>query len=178
MDGFVLRQYVAAATASVVLAACGAAGTTTTTQRVAAVPAPDPPRCVPAAIHHGAPPSWTAAAWSDSPGFRVPYALATDEAAAAFFFARKLRAGHPENPSNKVLWIVRFPRNGHPLRITARLGRDPADVVRSTWSAGSDPGEIYPSGIDLPKPGCWHLALAWGSHRASVDIEIHPAGRG
>ncbi|MGN6870112.1 MAG: hypothetical protein ACTHMY_17120 [Solirubrobacteraceae bacterium] len=108
----------------------------------------------------------------------MPYSLTSGDAAAAFYFTRTLRAGTPTNPSNKVLWVVRFPRNGHPLDVTARLGRDPAQVVRSTWSADSEPGEIYPSDIDLPKPGCWHLALAWGSHRASVDVEIHAAARG
>jgi hypothetical protein len=132
---------------------------------------------VPAPIHHGAPPAWTAAAWSSSsPGFRVPYSLASGDAAGAFFFA-SLRAGHPTNPSNKVLWIVRFPRDGHPLNVTARFGGKPVDVVRTSWPADSEPGEIYPSGIDLPKPGCWHLALAWGSHRASVDVEVHPAAK-
>jgi hypothetical protein len=160
--------------AALPLAACG--GSHTTTTRHAAVA--DPARCIPAAIHHGAPPSWTAPAWAESsPGFRVPYSLASGDAAAAFFFAPTLRAGHPENPSNKVLWVVRFPRDGHPLEISARLGRDPALLVRSTWSADSEPGEIYPSGIDLPKPGCWHLELAWGRHRASVDVEVHPSVR-
>ncbi|HET6865947.1 MAG TPA: hypothetical protein VFH80_08495 [Solirubrobacteraceae bacterium] len=162
----------AAAAAALPLAGCGESHTTTT--RHATVP--EPARCIPAVIHNGAPPSWTTPAWADSsPGFRVPYSLASGDTAAAFFFAPRLRAGHPENPSNKVLWVVRFPRDGHPLDITARLGRDTAEVVRSTWSADSEPGEIYPSGIDLPKPGCWHLALAWGRHRASVDVEVHPA---
>jgi hypothetical protein len=160
--------------AALLLAACGGSGTASTRHAAATVP----PRCVPAAIHRGAPPRWTAAAWSDSsPDFRVPYALASGDAAAAFFFAPRLRAGHPENPSNKVLWVVRFPRNGHPLQITARLGRDPAEVVRSSWSADSSPGEIYPSGVDLPKPGCWHVALAWGSHRARLDVQVHPAAK-
>jgi hypothetical protein len=181
MYGCFLRGFIAAAGSAVVLAACGGSDTTatrrsstrTTTQPVAAT---DPARCVPAAIHNGAPPRWTAAAWSDSsPDFRVPYALASGDAAAAFFFARNLRAGHPENPSNKVLWIVRFPRDGHPLEITARLGRDPAKVVRTSWPADSSPGEIYPSGVDLPKPGCWHLELTWGSHRAAIDIKVDPA---
>ncbi len=158
--------------AALLLASCGGSRTASTRRTAAKVPA----RCVPAAIHHGAPPPWTTPAWADSsPGFRVPYALASGDAAAAFFFAPRLRAGHPENPSNKVLWVVRFPRNGNPLEITARLGRDPSRVVRTSWSAGSSPGEIYPSGVDLPAPGCWHLALAWGPHRASVDVEVHPA---
>jgi hypothetical protein len=157
---------------ALLLASCGGS-TTATTRRAAATGGA---RCVPAAIHHGPPPPWTAAAWADSsPDFRVPYALASDDAAAAFYFAPRLRAGHPENPSNKVLWVVRFPRNGHPLEITARLGRDPSRVVHAEWSAGSSPGEIYPSAVDLPAPGCWHLGLAWGPHRASVDVEVHPS---
>ena len=154
--------------AALLLASCGGSGKASTRRAAASEPA----RCVPAAIHHGAPPRWTAAAWADSsPDFRVPYALASGDAAGAFFFAT-LRAGHPDNPSNKVLWIVRFPRNGHPLEITARLGRDPAQVVRISRPADSSPGEIYPSYVDLPKPGCWHLALAWGGHRASVDVAV------
>jgi hypothetical protein len=71
-------------------------------------------RCVPTPTRRGPPPAWTAAAWSDSsPGFAVPYALTSNDAAGAFFFANPLRAGHPTNPSNKVLWIVRVSgRNG------------------------------------------------------------------
>jgi hypothetical protein len=158
----------AAVVVALLLAACGGSGTASTRRADAATPA----RCVPAEIHHGAPPRWTAPAWADSsPDFRVPYALASGDAAGAFFFA-SLRAGHPSNPSNKVLWIVRYPRNGHPLYVTAHFGRGPAEVVRSTWPANSSPGEIYPSDVDLPKPGCWHLALSWGSHRTHLDIEV------
>ncbi len=106
----------------------------------------------------------------------MPYALASGDAAAAFFFAQ-LRAGHPRNPSNKLLWVVRFPRDGHPLEVTARLGRDPARLVRTSWPADSAPGEIYPSEVDLPEAGCWHMALAWGNHRAEVDVEVRASGR-
>jgi hypothetical protein len=83
-----------------------------------------------------------------------------------------LRAGHPTNPANKVLWIVRFPREGHPLTITASQRTDRSQVVRISWPADSEPGEIYPSYVDLPKPGCWELSLAWGPHRASINIEV------
>ena len=130
-------------------------------------------RGVPAPIHHGPPPAWTAAAWSDSsPGFTVPYALASDDAAGAFFVANPLRAGHPRNPSNKVLWIVRFPRDGHSLTITARLSTHPSDKVQISRPADSSPGEIYPSYVDLPNPGCWRLSLAWGPHRARIDVQV------
>lgn len=85
----------------------------------------------------------------------MPYALASGDAAPAFFFAPRLRAGHP-------------------LKITARLGSDRSRVVRISWPADSSPGEIYPSDVDLPRPGCWRLELAWGSHRASIDVQVHP----
>ena len=136
------------------------------------------PPCVPAPIHHGAPPAWSAGAWSSSsPGFTVPYALSAGDAAGAFFFAHPLRSGHPSNPSNKVLWIVRSPRDGHPLTITARLGTDPSDVVRIQRPADSSPGEIYPSYVDLPKAGCWRLSLAWGPHRTNIDVQVTRGAR-
>lgn len=125
--------------------------------------------CVPAPIHHGAPPSWTAPAFSSSS--RLPYSLASGDKAAAFFFAPTLRAGHPTNPANKVLWIVRLPRDGSPLRITARSG---GRTVRASWPDNSSPGQIYPSYVDLPTPGCWVITLGWHGHRATIDLQVHP----
>ncbi len=132
--------------------------------------------CVVAAIHRGAPPAWSAAAWSSSSGgFRLPYSLASGDSAAAFFWVR-LRAGSPTNPANKVLWVMRYPRQNSPLRILARWGPDPAVTARSSWPPDSSPGEIYPSYLNLPKPGCWQLKLSWSSHTARLDVQIHPAG--
>jgi hypothetical protein len=182
MNRSVPRSFAPAAAVALALASCGGGGggggsggsaitsTHADTPVTSAVAA-----CLPAVIHVGAPPRWTAPAWADSsPGFRMPYSLASGDAAAAFFFAPRLRAGHPQNPSNKVLWVVRARRAGHPLKIIARLGSDPTQVVRVSWPADSSPGEIYPSAVDLPRPGCWRLQLAWGSHRASIDVQVHP----
>ena len=131
--------------------------------------------CVPTAIHRGAPPKWTAAAWSDSsPGFTLPYALASHVAAAAFFWTPTLRAGHPTNPTNKVLWVVRYPRHGQPLRILARSGASPMRTVYMSFPADASPGEIYPSYVDLPSPGCWELTLRWDMHIASLNVNIDP----
>src|SRR3954465_15701814 len=86
--------------------------------------------CAAAPVKTGAPPDWTASAFADSsPGLKVPYALAGDGKAAAGFFGR-LRAGHPTNPANKVLWIVRAPRDGRPLRIVARQGSATVRITR------------------------------------------------
>lgn len=179
MNRSVPRSFAPGAAVALALAACGGGGGSggsaiTSTHADTPVTSADA-ACVPAAIHDGAPPRWTAPAWADSsPGFPMPYSLAPGDAAAAFFFAPRLRAGHPQNPSNKVLWVVRAPRNGHPLKITARLGSDRSQVVRISWPADSSPGEIYPSDVDLPRPGCWRLQLAWGSHRSSIDVQVHP----
>jgi hypothetical protein len=129
--------------------------------------------CVATRVHRGAPPAWTAPAWADSsPGFTLPYALSSGDAAAAFFFANPLRAGHPTNPHNKILWVVRYPRNGKPLNIVARSPTDPGKTVRASWPADSEPGEIYPSYVDLPKPGCWELTLSWDTHTAHLDLQV------
>jgi hypothetical protein len=172
MKRLVGRRFAAAAVIALLLAACGGSGATSTSPRTAAA---SDARCVPAPVRTGPPPRWTAAAWADSsPGFRLPYSLASGDAAAAFWFAPRLRAGHPDNPSNKILWIVRSPRDGHSLEITARLAGDPSQVVRISRPPDSEPGEIYPSEVDLPTPGCWKLQLAWGTHRASIDVRVHP----
>jgi hypothetical protein len=73
--------------------------------------------------------------------------------------------------------VVRFPRDGHPLVIAARLASDPSRVVRITRPADSSPGEIYPSYVDLPTPGCWRLSLSWGTHRAHLDVQVRRLDR-
>jgi hypothetical protein len=129
-----------------------------------------PLRCAPTPLRQGAPPAWTAPAHPPD----LPYALGSGDAVAAFFFARPLRAGHPENPANKVLWVVGSPRNRQPLLVTARPAGDAGRAVHLREEADSGPGEIYPSIVDLPSPGCWRLELRWTSHRAVIDVEVQP----
>jgi hypothetical protein len=52
---------------------------------------------------------------------------------------------------------------GHPLGAAK-------PVVSSSWSADSEPGEIYPSQITVPSPGCWRFTLAWPGHSDTVDL--------
>ncbi len=130
--------------------------------------------CVPTPIVHGTPPAWSNAAWSmSSQPVTVPYALASGGVAMAVEAVGSIRAGHPTNPTNKVLWVMRLPRQGKPLEITARQG---GRVVRINRPADSSPGEIYPSFVDLPTPGCWRLTLAWNRHRASINVNVQPRG--
>ena len=112
-------------------------------------------------------PAWTMSA---HPPSGVPYALSTQGNVAAILFGNPLRSGHPTGHSNKILWIVREPRNGQPLHVTAHPLHLGSPSLRVVDVADSSPGEIYPSVLDVPTRGCWHLMLQWGGNRASLDL--------
>jgi hypothetical protein len=126
--------------------------------------------CGSTSVAKGHVPSWLDEAGAhNNPDF-LPYVVAVPADAAGFIFGYPLRAGHPENPSNKILWVVRLPRGGSGLEITGH----PADATKPTIDvavpANSGPGEIYPSIVDVPQPGCWHFDLAWAGHHAAVEL--------
>ena len=100
----------------------------------------------------------------------MPYAIAERGTAVALVFGYPLRAGAPTNPANKVLWIMRLPRHGSPLAIRARPLHGDAPLLRETLPADSSPGEIYPSYVNVPQAGCWHLTLHWAHHKDSLDL--------
>ena len=90
--------------------------------------------------------------------------------AVAFLFADPLRAGEPENPANKVLWVVKQPRGGSDLVITGHpLGAATPDVSQSE-AADSSPGEIYPSIVNVPSPGCWQFTLQWNGNTDTIEL--------
>jgi hypothetical protein len=100
----------------------------------------------------------------------LPHVIATPADAAGFIFGYPLRAGHPDNPTNKILWVVRIPRDASDLTITAHPAGAAAPSVIVVQPANSSPGEIYPSIVDVPVAGCWHLDLRWAGHDAGVDL--------
>src|SRR4051812_2026935 len=64
-------------------------------------------------------PSWVDSA---NPPNGVPHLVSPDGNVVAVVFARPLQAGtRTDGTSNKILWIMRQPRNGQPLRLTATL---------------------------------------------------------
>ena len=89
---------------------------------------------------------------------------------AGFLFGYPLMAGNPQPYADKVLWVVASPRDGMPLRLTGHPLDAAAPVVSSTWPADSSPGEIYPSEIEVPSPGCWQFTLSWNGHTDTVDL--------
>jgi hypothetical protein len=89
--------------------------------------------------------------------------------AAGFLFGYPLKAGRPEG--NKILWVVGLPRNGSSLDVTGHPLNAVSPSIHLTFPANSNPGEIYPSGVNVPKPGCWRFDLAWDGHKTSIDLK-------
>ena len=127
-------------------------------------------------ITHGPIPAWTAPAFSDSSSRTPawPHAVSEHGDVVAVVFGYPLRAGRPTNPTNKVLWIMRLPRNGSPLTIKARPLHANAPLVTIVAPADSSPGEIYPSYVNVPSAGCWQLSLRWAGHTDSIDLPYRP----
>jgi hypothetical protein len=128
--------------------------------------------CGTTTLHRGRVPTWALPAFSLSgtKSTQWPYVMAHHGTAMAVVFGFPLHAGEPTNPRNKVLWVMRLPRNGSSLAISAhRLGGN-ARSVHSSWPPDSSPGEIYPSYVDVPRAGCWRVTLHWAHHTDSVDL--------
>ena len=158
------------AAATCLLVACGA--THSSVSQLASPTLVVPGGCGATKLYRGRPPGWTAPAFSDSsPGSPPwPHAVSKRGDVAAIVFGNPLRAGHPKDHTNKILWIVRLPRLGLPLRIEATPLHATAQLIRYSWPADSSPGEIYPSYVNVPTAGCWQLTLRWAGHTDSIDL--------
>jgi hypothetical protein len=70
---------------------------------------------------------------------------------------------------NKILWVAKDPvRPLSDLKISARRivkGRAVGKAVSRTVTGG--PG---PSGIDLPRAGCWRMTLKWSGRTDSLEL--------
>jgi hypothetical protein len=115
-------------------------------------------------------PSWTDSA---NPPQGVPRLISPDGNVVAVVWS-KLVAGERDDEQNKILWIMRQPRGGQALQITATLPES-VTTVTADRPADSSPGEIYPSVVDVPAPGCWHFALDWNGHHSEINLAYAPA---
>jgi hypothetical protein len=88
-----------------------------------------------------------------------------------------LAAGNtrPDGQSNKVLWITQ--RGGHALSIRANPTNGGQAVgFEFSADAGESGNAQFPSAIDLPSPGCWHLDLKFSNDvSGSIDVLVAPA---
>ena len=126
--------------------------------------------CGSTAVLRGGIPDWLEAAGGHNNPTSLRYVIGHPALVAGFLFSDPLRAGHPESPSNKVLWVVRMPREGFPLTIEGHPLGASSPTVHETRPADSGPGEIYPDGVDVPSAGCWQFDLRWAQSHAQVEL--------
>lgn len=101
----------------------------------------------------------------------TPYAIAYPATAAAFLFGYPLTVPLPgEPPRNKILWVVGTARTGDLLVEGRPLGAV-SPTVSYALTPSAFPGEIYPSGIEVPAPGCWQFTLRWADQVAVIELE-------
>jgi hypothetical protein len=131
----------------------------------AAAPRVAPGGCGGTSIITGPPPGWNPqpAGFSQQPP-SLPYVVGGRDSVMGYLWARPLYTPESPSHSNKVLWYVRYPRDGMPLHVTGHLNADPRQAMSATFPADSSPGEIYPSDMTVPAPGCWSLTLRWNKH--------------
>ena len=126
--------------------------------------------CGSTVVVQGSIPQWLNDAGGHNNPSGLPYVIAHPELAAGFLFVQPLRTGHPENPANKILWVVRTPRTG-----SLTIDGHPLDAATPTMHeilpANSGPGEIYPSYVDVPTAGCWQFDLQWANSHAQVELD-------
>lgn len=121
-------------------------------------------------VYKGGEPDWlTQAGGSNNPN-DLPYYITDPPIAAGFIFGYPLHATTAGKPGNKILWVVGIPRNEADLRISGHPLGVATPTVQLSFPPNSSPGEIYPSEVDVPSPGCWHFDLSWGKNKASVDL--------
>ena len=179
-----MKPYTQLSVAALLLGGCGActaahgpaprgAPSRTTTPSITALAG----GCGGMPLRRGAPPAWNPrpAGFTKEPP-DLPYVLGRRDTVMGYVFNAPLvaptRAG-----KNKILWYVRQPRHGSPLRIAGHpAGADHPEVTRQ-FPADSSPGEIYPSGVEVPHPGCWVFTLTWDGHEDDVVLRFSPAAR-
>jgi hypothetical protein len=88
-----------------------------------------------------------------------------------YLVAGTVRAG---GQSNKVLWISDGTQTGS-LSVAAHPLNAESPEVRFDIPPASSPHGNFPSSIDLPTPGCWHLDLTLGETLATIDVLVAPA---
>ncbi len=100
----------------------------------------------------------------------VPYAVAHPATAAGFIFGYPLHMPSVGiGYSNKILWVVGIPWTGELVIDGVPIGKT-APAVHYSFPANSSPGETYPSGVDVPEPGCWAFTLRFAGQTAQIEL--------
>ncbi|GAB3938585.1 hypothetical protein GCM10027614_18940 [Micromonospora vulcania] len=123
-------------------------------------------------IETGSLPDWATAGFSGDA--RVPHVFGAKGDILGVLFGNPLTHDRRDGANNKILWVAR-PTTAPSgttapatLAITATL--DGTDT-RVTHEVRGGPG---PSIIDMPRQGCWHLALSWAGRTDTMDLVYAP----
>ncbi len=161
--GSALAVLLVAGTSTAVLAGRSGDGTAPPAAGASTAAAPPAATGCPAP-ETGVLPEWAWGGFSDPEAGGVPFVRGAEGDIVAILFGPLLSPPVPDR-GNKILWVPRvYPPGPTPLVIDARLDGT-TEVVRRELPQG--PG---PSGVDLPKPGCWHLQLRWGGATDSLSL--------
>src|SRR2546423_14906501 len=151
-----MRSGLAAITSLLLIACSGQAAArptpSSTTQTTAASVSAD--GCGVTAIVRGGVPAWLDEAGGHNNPTGLRYVIGHPALVAGFLFSDPLRAGHLANPSNKVLWIVRTPRDRSPLTIDGHPLGATSPTVHETRPADSGPADSYADGVEAPMRVC------------------------
>jgi hypothetical protein len=104
-------------------------------------------------------------------------ATPTDAGIVAYFWYPPpgvVFASRSSNDAPKILWISHGEQPGD-LHIKAHPVGATSPIATFDVPPASSPAGNYPSGIELPSAGCWHLDLAIGSTQAAIDLLVAPA---
>jgi hypothetical protein len=128
--------------------------------------------CGTTSVYQGALPAWAESAQVPDPS---RYVMSHEGDLVGVLFVSPLVApARTQGPNNKILWISSVPRDGSTLTLTlAPLAGGTAVTV--TQPADSEPGEIYPSIVDVPASGCWSVVAEWAGHRATLELPYEKA---
>jgi len=124
-------------------------------------PATAPSACAP--VSTAVLPTWARDGFSD-PEPSMPYVTSRSGHLVAIIFGDPLSSPEAPDHGNKILWVSNAAGGSGDLVITGTREGD-GETMTTTLPGG--PG---PSLVDMPGPGCWHLELAWGSIRDSIDL--------
>src|SRR3954453_8627675 len=99
---------------------------------------------------------------------KIPHLLGDDGLIVAILFG-PLEAPPGPDTGDKVLWVPKNPvKPLSDLKITAQRVEDGKPVGKPEHrTVAGGPG---PSGIELPKAGCWRMSLAWSGRTDELQL--------
>lgn len=161
ISGIVLTLVVACAPSSPSTSVVSAPSSAPATEQVAG-------GCASTQVMSGPLPGWSQAA---APSIPVrTWALGQPADLVIVLWTWPLHARQwPSGSGEKTMFIV---RSGYPQPLAvfaSKVGVSGPVIAFDTNVAA--PGAIYTTGLALPEPGCWHLALAWGKNKSVLDLQ-------